>query len=148
MPVHFLDSSFLARAYLRDEAGHEEARALLSGDDELLASELARIEVARAIASAHRKGRLPTRIRDDLLAEVGRDLSPEGAIEAIVLDPEPTLARARELVIEYAVRTLDAIHLAVAEREGRALAEPDELVFATRDEGQRKAAQKLGLRVE
>ena len=146
MPVRFLDSSGLARAYLRDEPGHEEVAALVRDGENLIASELARVEVARALAGACRVGRVSAADRDRLLARLANDLGPDGPIAIIALDPQPVLGRAQELVIEYPLGTLDAMHLAVAERAS-AIAGEEGLLFVTADERQRDAARRIGLEV-
>lgn len=61
--------------------------------------------------------------------------------------PRRTLDTARRLVLTQRLRTLDAIHLAVALEEGRALAGDDPFVFVTRDGYQAAAAAALGLTV-
>lgn len=148
MAVHFLDSSVFVRAYLPDEDGHEAAAAIVFGRDPVVASELIRVESARAVVAARRSGRLRGRLAERLLAQFESDFGAEGIVHLIAFDGPPTIARGRELVVEYALRTLDSLHLAVADREGRRLASPDEqLVFATRDEGQRRVAGALDLAV-
>ncbi|HZI90209.1 MAG TPA: type II toxin-antitoxin system VapC family toxin [Thermoleophilaceae bacterium] len=146
MAVHFLDSSVFVRAYLPDEQGHEAAAAIVFGDEPVVASELIRVESARAVVAASRSGRLGSRLAERLLFQFESDFSANGVVSLIAFDGPPTLARGRELVVEYALRTLDALHLAVADREGRRLASRDEqLVFVTRDAGQRQVAQALGM---
>lgn len=148
MAVHFLDSSVFVRAYLPDEHGHEAAAAIVFGGHPIVASELIRVESARAVVGARRSGRLRGRLSERLLSQFETDFSADGVVHLIAFDGPPTLARGRELVIEHALRTLDSLHLAVADREGRRLAGPDEqLVFVTRDEGQRRAARAMGLGV-
>jgi predicted nucleic acid-binding protein len=76
--IVYLDSSVLARAYLADEDGHEEAQALLT-DQEVapVTATLTRIEVSGALVRAARAGRVDA---DELLALLDFDLSPEGAV--------------------------------------------------------------------
>lgn len=54
---------------------------------------------------------------------------------------------AYELVVDHRLRTLDAIHLAVAVTECPSLAGDEEFVLITRDEDQAEAARKLGMAV-
>ncbi len=146
MTVHFVDSSVVACAYLPDEPKAEEARALLLGDEAVVASELVRVEVTRALVAAGRYGRLRATLVQRLLGQLDSDLGAGRAVELIAFDGPPTLARARELVLEHPIRTLDALHLAVADREGRLLAEPaEELRFVTRDQAQLTVARALRL---
>lgn len=141
----FLDSSVLARAYLPDEPEHDALRTLIfESDQEVAASELVVVEVTRALAAATRARRLRARALADLLAQMEEDTGSDGAITLLDLDPRQTLARARELVGSFPLSTLDAIHLAVAERDGRRVAVDDDLVFVTRDDDQRRAAEALG----
>lgn len=143
----FVESSVIARAYLADEDGHADAHSQVFGGPPVIASELARVEVARALVAAVRGGRLNRHVGADLVDRIEHDFSTGDGVHLIELDGPPTLARAREIVVEHGLRTLDALHLAVADREGRALAAPDELIFVTRDEEQRRVARSLGLAV-
>lgn len=58
------------------------------------------------------------------------------------------LDTARELIAAHRLRSLDAIHLAVALVDGTHLAHPEPLVLVTRDERQREAAIAAGLTVD
>ena len=141
----FLDSSVLARAYLPDEPGHGELRALVfESGGEFVASELIVVEVTRAFAAAGRARRLPPDAVDELLARFDTDVRAQGMVALIPLDRGATLERARELVLTYPLGSFDAVHLAVAETDGRRLAADDDLIFVTRDEDQRLAAEALG----
>ncbi|MCP9491457.1 MAG: type II toxin-antitoxin system VapC family toxin [Solirubrobacteraceae bacterium MAG38_C4-C5] len=143
--LRFLDSSLIVRAYLPDEPGQTEAYGLLTGGG-ALASELAPVEVTRGLVGARRAGRLSDTEFEQTLAQVDVDLGEQGRIGIIPFDGGPTLVRARELVLAHRLRTLDAIHLAVADLDARRLAEPDlELHFLTRDADQAAAARALGL---
>ncbi len=146
MPIAFADSSALVRTYFDDEVDHQRFRSeLLVLRQVVLASELSRVEVTRAFAAAHRARRMSetilTSAREEFQGAIGRSRR----FRLIPFDSEPTLARAAELVELYPLGTLDAIHLAVADREGRALAGDDGLVFVTADTAQGQAAKALGL---
>ncbi|CAN5220922.1 type II toxin-antitoxin system VapC family toxin [soil metagenome] len=148
MPVLIADSSALVRAYLDDEIDHEMFRSLLLVErNVVLATQHSVVEVSRAFAAARRVRRMSgltiERIGEEFQAAIGR----EKRFRLISLDPGPTLSRAVELVEQYPLGTLDAIHLAVADREGRALAGDDELVFVTADVAQGQAATALGMTV-
>lgn len=144
--AYFLDSSFLASAYLADESTHDNSLAVLRSLKRLITSELATVETSRAIANAARGGRLPGPEANKALRDLELDLGSNGPVEVLPLDGGSALGRARELVVAYPTGTLDAIHLAVADREGRALA-GDDLVFMTHDGRQRAVAAELGLAV-
>lgn len=144
--VRFLDSSFLAAAYLSDERGHGPSAKLLAGSESLIASELVLTEVSSAIAAAQRSGRLSAGEVSAKLKALEFDVGPRGRIDLLPLDGPTALARARELVLRHPVRTLDALHLAVAERQGRALG-AENTVFTTHDRRQRSVAAGLGLNV-
>jgi predicted nucleic acid-binding protein len=148
MAIRFIDTSVFVRAYMSDEARNDEAMSILIGRDRLVASALLGVESVAAIRAAQRSGRVPQSVADDVLAAIEDDTSSSGVVELIPLDGLTTLERARQIVFDHPVRTLGAVHLAVAVREGRLLAEPDEeLVFTTFDDRQRDAARALGLSV-
>jgi len=148
MAIYFLDTSVFFRAYMPDEDGHDVALELLAGDQRLTGSELLRIEAASAVQAAGRAGRLSSQDVADVLSEMYDDTGPDGIVKLIDLDGPPTLARALALVLDHPLHTLDALHLAVADREGRSLAAPDdELVFATFDRRQRETARAIGFAV-
>lgn len=142
--VLYADTSALVRAYFEDEDEHETLRqSLLEGDDPVVTSALTAVEFASAVAAAFRAGRVPS--EPDLIARFDRDTGRTGPISLLRLRPEPVLTMARELVVEHRLRTLDAIHLAVATTDGVALAAGDPFVFVSRDADQLAAASTLGL---
>jgi predicted nucleic acid-binding protein len=148
MAVYFLDTSVFFRAYMSDDPRHSDAMELLLGGRPLVGSELLRVEAVRAMRAAERAGRVSSDGALELLSQMDSDSGPSGIVKLIDFDGPPTLARALSIVLEQPVRTLDALHLAVADREGRRFAGPDdELVFATFDERQRDVARALGLAV-
>ena len=135
----FADTSALARVYLEDEPDARTLRTLLLDSGEaVLASELVRVELARSAKGAERAGRLTSAAM--MLDLVDDDLY--GPITVVDLDPPAILPSARELVLEYRLGTLDAIHLAVAVdfRDTGS----DDVVFVTRDADQAAAAKALG----
>lgn len=143
--IVYLDSSVLARAYLADEDGHDDAQALLS-DPEIatVTGTWTRIEVSGALVRAARVGRADA---DELLALLDADLSPEGAVTMLSVSQERVEERALKLVREHALRALDAWHLAVAELTVPGLAEKgEEIGFASRDEAQATVAEQLGFK--
>jgi len=110
----------------------------------VVTSELARIELASAMVSASRTGRTPD--WEEVLATMEADTGPAGRIALIALRRESILPSASRLVTEHRLRTLDAIHLAVA-IEGPGLAAGEEMAFVTGDRDQAAAARALGLTV-
>lgn len=146
MTLLYVDTSALARAYLTDEVGQEQLRTLLfESDYRVVTSELARIELASAMVSASRTGRTPD--WEEVLATMEADTGPAGMIALIALQRESILPSAFRLVTEHRLRTLAAIHLAVAIEEGPRLAAREDIEFVTRDRDQAAAARALGLAV-
>ncbi len=148
MSAYFADSSVLTRSYLLDEGEGEKLRALLrSGENAVMASQLADVEVASGLSGARRSGRLDDAQLAALLDEYEFDVGAHRRVELLPLDPVAVLAHARQIVLDHPIRTLDALHLAVANTLGRELAGDDELIFVTRDRRQRAVAEALGMGV-
>ncbi len=142
MGVHYADTSALARLYLRDEPESDMLiELLLVSSESVITSELARTELARAVKSAERAGRL----RDAAPALERIDAHLGTKIALIEFRSETILPGARDLVLQHRLNTLDAIHLAVAIEESETLGEP--IIFVTRDDEQSIAALELGLEV-
>lgn len=146
MSLVYADTSAIARAYFADEDDHHELRgALLDGDDVVVTSELARTEFASAVAAAARTGRVDQSAM--VLARFDADCQEEGPLTLLRLRPAVDLPAARRLLAEHALRTLDAIHLAVALHVARPLAAGAAFALVTRDVRQAAAASALGLAV-
>lgn len=146
MSVLYADPSALVRAYLSDEPEHQELRAmLLEGTHKVVTSEVSRVEHASAIHAAARAGRIAN--PRGSLDRFDLDIGDEGRVNMLVLRPGPILRLAYDLVSAHRLRTLDAIHLAVALEDGRTAAVGEDLAFVTRDEDQATAARELGLTV-
>jgi len=141
----YIDTSAVVRAYFADERDHEQLYKLLTGPDPIVTSELTRVEFASAVSAAYRVRRTadPSVVLDRFDLDCGQD----GLVTLLRLDAQAVLPLARKLVIEQVVRTLDAIHLAVALTDATALAGGDSVVFLTRDNRQAAAAKELGLAV-
>lgn len=144
--IAYLDSSILARAYLADESGHEQAVALLENSDVgLITGTWTRIEVSGALVRAARAGRGD---EAGLLELLDGDLGPDGPVTVVAADQEHVEDHALRLVREHGIRAMDAWHLAVAVLTLPGLAEPgEEACFATRDDAQSEVATKLGMRL-
>ena len=139
--IIYVDSSVLVRAYLPDESGHAAANDLLLGEDALITSTWTLVEVTSALTRAARGGRANL---DDLLAAFETDTAIDGPVTLLRPDAVAIEARATEIVREHAIRSLDALHLAVAELAGMPLSSPDACGFASRDHAQAEVAAKLG----
>jgi predicted nucleic acid-binding protein len=118
---------------------------LLEGQEPVVTSELARLELASAVRATAGSGRL-THWRQ-LLARIEEDLTERGPVQLIALRPETILPAAYRLLVDHRLRTLDALHLAVALEDGPPIADDLEIVFVTRDAEQAAAAKSLGFDV-
>ena len=139
--IAYLDSSVLARAYLVDEEGHQEATALM-GDPDIatVTGTWTRIEVSGALVRAARAGRGDEK---GLLALLDGDLA--GPVIVLGAPQDQVEQHALQLVRLHALRAMDAWHLAVAAIVVPPLLEPGEpRAFASRDEAQRQVAEELG----
>ncbi|WP_240490700.1 type II toxin-antitoxin system VapC family toxin [Amycolatopsis vancoresmycina] len=147
MTVLYVDTSALVTAYLRDEPEHDKFRELLlEGGDPIMSSDFTRIEFVGAMTAAKRTGRIPDPAA--LLAHFDHFASPDGDLLLIPFDPERVIPAASRLVAEnYPVRTLDAIHIAVAMHSTAELTAGDPVTFVTRDERQADAAKANGFEV-
>ena len=144
MSLIYADSTALVRAYFPDEPDHADLRTLLlEGNEAVVTSEIARLELASAARGASSGGRLSR--WSELLARIDVDLAEGGPIGPIGLRPDLILPAAYRLVVEHRLRTLDAIHLAVCVEECPAFAGDDTIIFVTRDREQAAAARALGL---
>lgn len=127
-----IDSSALLKRYLR-EAGRDLVLETMDGDADWCASELVRTEVLvalhRSAISRRQQQQLWSTFRDDW--------------DAMVVIPvdERCLGRAVEIGATFGVRTVDAIHLAAADRL------PRPARYLTFDRQQIPAAASLGLEV-
>lgn len=126
----------MLRAYLHDEPEHPRLReVLLESGESVLTSEIARVEFGSAVRRARKTGRATRWI----LGQFDADCS-DGTVTLLAFRGEAVLGRAYDIATEHPLRTLDAIHVAVALEE-----RPD--VFVTRDERQARVAATLGLAV-
>ena len=144
--IVYVDSSVLARSYLHDEDGHEQAVALIESPDLVpVTGTWTRIEVSGALIRAARARRGTTDERD-LLAVLDADLGEEGRVSELTVAQADVEKKTLELVRGHALRTLDAWHVAVAALTVPALAEAeqDQIAFASRDDEQAAAAEQLG----
>lgn len=128
----FVDTSALLCRYVHD-AGSDLVDATLSADDTWVCSAVARTEVLIALhhlaGGPHQQAAMWETFRSDW-----------DAFAVVPVDPR-CLSRAGELGAEYALRLVDAIHLAAADRL------PRPLRYLTFDRRQIPAADALGMEV-
>ena len=127
-----IDASAFVKRYLH-EPGHDLVVQAMADDDVWCASELCRTE---AMLVLHRVASGP-RQRDALWRSFRDDWD---ACNVVPVD-DRCLARAAELGVEFALRTVDAVHLAAADRL------PRPVHFLTFDRHQIPGALALGLQV-
>ena len=145
--VTYADTSALVRAYFEDEPDHALLRKKLRESfASVVTSELARVEFVSAATAAARAGRI--RRPEAFIERFKADCAFEGPLNLLALEPDTCLSLARQLVAEHRLRTLDAIHLAVALTTAKEIARTDPVIFVTRDQDQAVAAEALGLIVE
>jgi predicted nucleic acid-binding protein len=128
----YVDSSALLKRYVQ-EPDSEAAEALLRSDASLLTARHTVVEVRRNLA----------RLLDDSDASAMRSAFMQDieALSIVELDPA-TCESAAEITEVTGARTLDALHLAAAQRVGGAA-----VPFLTFDLRQAQAARSLGLTV-
>ncbi len=144
MTVYYADTSALVRAYFVDEPDHAELRdLLLDGREPVVTSELTRVELASAVMAAARAGRL--RRPQVVLDRFDGDCGDDGPVTMLRLEVETVLPASRDLVLRYQLRTLDAVHLAVATTTTARLAGSEDVCLVTRDVSQAAAATQMGL---
>ncbi|HPD17941.1 MAG TPA: type II toxin-antitoxin system VapC family toxin [Planctomycetota bacterium] len=132
----FLDSSALAKRYVRD-AGTDRLAALCAEADQVIVSILALPELMSTLNRLRRAGRLSESDYATIKQDVLDDLE-----EATTIELTPGAVRQAVACLERArLRSSDALHLASAME-----ASPD--LFVTADRRQRGAAISAGLKVE
>ena len=142
----FAESSAIVTAFSVDEPDHPRMRSmLLARSGPVIASELVRLEFVSAVSAAGRAGRIGDPA--SLVAQFDGECAPGGRLKLLALRGQATLARAASLVQQHRLRSLDAIHLAVALDDGLPLAIGEPLAFVTRDARQAEAARALGFTV-
>jgi predicted nucleic acid-binding protein len=82
-----------------------------------------------------------------LLAAFESDTALDGPVTLLRPDQIAVENRATEIVTQHALRSLDALHLAVAELAALPLTAPEPCGFATRDHAQSQVATNLGFTV-
>jgi len=142
--IVYVDSSILARAYIPDEAGSDDARRLLArGDVGRVTATFTRIEVSGALVRAERSGRIVSARR--ALGMLDGDLDEDGPVTEVSAPRQQIETVTLGLVREHGLRALDALHLATAALTVPQLADKGEPIgFASRDGDQATVAESLG----
>ena len=137
MSLAYFDTSALAKNYIR-EAGSARVRSLLASY-EFLSSAITPIELRSALQRRHRRGEITAMNSNSIMARVNADKPFWQLIEPV---PQ-VLSRSEDLIVNYSVRTLEAIHLASALILQESLPEP--LPFVSADNRQIEAARSCHL---
>jgi uncharacterized protein len=124
-----LDASALVKRYVAEE-GSEEVIELMAADPQWCAAALCVVEVQVTLCHLEFEATAQQELTEALRADWDRFL--------VVPVDELCLSRAAEIGCDCRVRSLDAIHLAAAERL------PGPLAFVTFDDRQAGAARTLG----
>ncbi len=142
--IAYVDSSLLTRLFLVNEDGNDDATALIESDTKLVTGTWSRIEVSGALVRAARNGKTRAEVFLDALDAT---LHPDtGSIREITFPQDNIERLALRVMRTYAIRAMDAWHLACAVLVLPSLAEADESYgFATHDARQASVAQRLGL---
>jgi predicted nucleic acid-binding protein len=127
----YVDSSALLKRYV-DEHDSEVANELMSTDPVLVTSRLTEVEVRRNLARL---------LSDELLDAQRRALSNDLDAFALVNLDATTMSSAAQIAEQTLCRSLDSIHLAAAQRAGRATS------LLTFDVRQARVAREVGLEV-
>lgn len=128
----FVESSALLKRYI-DERGTMLVVEAMQLDSEWVASEVAHAEAALALCYAA--------LSQEQVAVARRRLDEDWRRFRTLAADRTCLARAVEIGCDQRVRTLDAIHLAAADRL------PRPMTFLTFDRRQADAARALGMEV-
>jgi hypothetical protein len=136
-PVIYLDASVILPLFLRQSRSADAERLIVAGGHAL--SDLSCAEFSSAISIAVRTGRLPVGAAREKLAMFDAWVGAEAHLNELSRDD---FAAATLLVrrFELALRTPDALHIAIAMRLGATL--------ATFDERMAGAARAVGLSVK
>jgi len=141
--IVYLDTSIIGRAFIEDEVGHPEALTFLTESPHtLVTGSWARVELTSTLIRAGRGAR---RIVSAVEHELDRDLGPDGIVTVLGWHQDLLEDRSIELVRQFKIRSLDALHLAYAELAALPVVpDGEKLGFATHDRDQGAAARKLG----
>ncbi len=130
MQVPYLDTSALAKWYLNEEAS-DEVESYLRALPRALVSSLVALELRCLLARRRRSGEISVELELAVRATFEDDVS-QGHLELLPL-ADSDLAEAMRLLDrlrDHPLRTLDAIHLAVARSTTTVLATADRVMVA------------------
>lgn len=139
--IVYLDTSAIARFYL-PEAHRDQMLRFLAGASALTTHSFTQIEMASALAKAHRDQRISN---EDLKAARDRFARDWLQFDRVLPD-DATAFDAARLIERFVLRAMDALHLAAAERVRRAIA-PRAFAFLSFDAQQNDAARALGMMI-
>lgn len=134
----YLDTSAILPYYRREARSEDVQTLLLQQTETILISELTRLEVASALARWVRMGELVEGDAQRMGRAFDEDIAAGRYLVRGILPEHVELARSWLLARTTSLRTLDALHLAVAAHEDAAL--------VTLDEAMSVAAGTLGIR--
>jgi uncharacterized protein len=133
--IAYVDTSALVKLLLRDENDAEVVRIAIGATDEAFTSRIAHPEARAALAAARRARRLTPDEHATARRDVDRAIASFGIVE---LHPDLALA-AGDVAERFALRALDAVHLASALALGR------DTIVVTWDRTLASAAAAAGL---
>lgn len=111
MALFLFDTSALVKRY-HVEAGSDKVDEVFDNPDNILIiSELALVEVTSALQRKRNQGEITASAMEHALAQFAHDVLGELIVAELTSD---LIRRARRLVIEHSLRTLDALQLAFA----------------------------------
>ncbi len=138
--VVYIDTSALAKWYLNEDRS-DDVEAFLTKTGPAAVSTLTLVEMRSLLARRRRDREITARHEARVFATVQEDVRHGFLVCHPVGDETFTAALAvLTLAADHPLRTLDALHLAIARELGAA-------VLATADRVQAAAARKLGLKV-
>ena len=139
MAFFLFDSSALVKRYHLEPGSDKVGEIFKNPDNILVISELALVEVTSALLRKRNRGEITTSAMENALAQFARDVLSELIVSELT---SALVRRARELVLKYNLRTLDALQLAFA-LEFQALRP----TFVCADARLRDAARAAGMTV-
>jgi hypothetical protein len=133
----YVDTSALVKRYV-SEAGSDAFDAFFLTQAPLTISRLTIVEMRCALARRRRNQQISPELETQVLEAFRLDVQDGALAVSSFLDDDLTLAyHLMDEIAELPLRTLDALHLAVARRHSIP-------AFSTADKNQAEAAQKLG----
>lgn len=150
----YLDTSALFKRY-QQERGSERVNSLWEDSDQIFISALCFVEVTSIVTRLCRNSGIDRTTAQDLRRLIFEDIQSHAARGKLIVErlQPPVVTRAVRLVSrgaekDYALRTLDALHLATAmERFQTVAAGEGECLFVTFDNQLALAAKRNGLRI-